>query len=498
MNYLSIDVGTTACKCQLFNESGDIKEYIIKEYALKNAEGYACVDIAAIKENVFSMIRAVAEKYLIGSVCISTFGETFVALDKNGQVLFDPLLYTDKRGELQAKEISALFGNAYVFRVTGTIPHAMYSASKLLWVKENRPKLYKKIDKVMLMCDYLGYLLTGKRVIDYALAARTGIFDITRLQFSAEMCERLGIERTWFSSPRRAGSVVGKIINNELALKDCTLVLGSHDQVCTALGAGITEAGHAVDGMGTVECITAVYRGAKDNVKMGEQGYTCIPYAIEGLYCSYIVNYSSGSIVNWFKNELLHGYKGGEKRVFAYLEKGMSDEPTGLFVLPYFTGAMIPYQDIGAKGAIVGLTTATTDSQIYRAIMEGLSMEMCFETATAEVYGIKIGEAVATGGGANSEKWLQLKADIQNIPYKTLRSSEGGLCGCAVLQSVAFGSSYTEAVKTFVKIGKKFIPDKARTKAYVPYYNKYKGLYNSLKKFNCIDDLEDCNNEKNS
>lgn len=482
MNYLSIDVGTTACKCQLFSEDGKIKEYIAKEYSLTESEGFMCVDIFAIKENVFSMIKSINDKHKIDSICISTFGETFVALDKDDNVLFAPMLYTDKRGEEQAKQLSELFGNEYVFNTTGTVPHAMYSISKLLWVKQNRSEIYEKIDKVFLICDYIGYLLTGERVIDYSLAARTGVFDITQYSFSKGMCAKLGIDAELFSTPKRAGTVVGEVNNPELGLKDCKLVLGSHDQICTALGAGIIEKNKAVDGMGTVECITAVFEDTKKNVKMGKQGYTCVPYAIDGLYCLLIVTYSSGSVVNWFRKRILHDYKGEEASVFTYLEKGMTDEPTSLYVLPYFAGSMIPYQDINAKGAIIGLTTFTTDSEIYQSIMESLSMEMKFETELAQNYGITINSAVATGGGANSEKWLQIKSDIQGIPYSTLRSSEGGLCGCAVLQAVAVGGkTYEQAVETFVQTDKKFTPKD--TDKYADKYSKYTKLYKSIKEF---------------
>lgn len=482
MNYLSIDVGTTACKCQLFSDGGEIKEYIAKEYSLKGEDGFLCVDVAAIKDNVFTMITSVASRYKINSVCISTFGETFIALDKHDNVLFAPMLYTDRRGEEQAREMSEKLGDGYMFTVTGVTSSAMYSAAKILWIKQNRPDVYEKIDKIFLMCDYLGYLLTGKRVIDYSLAARTGVFDIENLRFSDELCGKLGIDTALFSAPKRAGTVVGDVNNLELGLHNCKLVLGSHDQVCTALGAGIVKAHQAVDGMGTVECITTVFEGAKNCAKMGEQGYCCVPYAIEGLYCSYIVNYASGSIVNWFRNNILHNYKDNEKNVFAYLEKGMRDTPTDLFVLPYFTGSMIPFQDINAKGAIIGLTTSTTDCQIYQAIMEGLSMEMKFETELAVDYGITVTSAVATGGGANSDKWLQIKADVQNIPYTTLRSSEGGLCGCAVLQAVAMdGKTYDEAVKIFVQTHTTFVP-RAHMR-YADKYEKYKNLYKSIKEF---------------
>ena len=486
MNYLSMDVGTTACKCQLFDDRGNILEYIAKEYSLLFENGEAYVDIAAIKENVFSMIKTVAAKHTVNSVCFSTFGETFVLLDKENNVLCHPMLYTDKRGEAEAKEIARKIGNERIFKISGTVPHPMYSAYKLLWIKNNRPELYAKADKALLICDYLGFLLTGKNVIDYSLAARTGVLNISTLIYDDALSSEIGIDNALFSTPCRAGTVVGEVkadVAEQLGIKGCKLVLGAHDQVCTALGAGVIESGQAVDGLGTVECINTVYEGIRDNVKMGEQGLTCIPYAINGLYCTYIVHYSSGSLVNWFKNEILHKYKGDVSNVFAYLEGRMKENPSGIYTLPYFAGSFIPYQDTGAKGAIIGLTTSTTDADIYKSIMEGLAYEMKFETSIAKKYGIKIKKAVATGGGANSNVWLQIKADVQGIPYTTLRSSEGGLCGCAVLQAVSNGKTYKEAVKTFVKADKKFMPDKQSSAKYAPYYNKYKKLYKALKEF---------------
>lgn len=484
MNYLSIDIGTTCCKCQLFSKDGKILEYISKEYGFLKEGGKIYVDIAAVKENVFSMIKSVSSKHTVGSICFSTFGEAFVLLDKDDNVLFNPMLYTDRRGEEQAEEIRAKFGNEKLYKLTGTLPHCMYSVSKLLYIKENYHEIYAKVDKVLLICDYIGYILTGKRVIDYSLAARTGVFDIEKLHFSEELCDGLGIDINLFSAPQRTGYVVGDINNDELGLKHCKLVLGSHDQICTALGAGVISDGQAVDGMGTVECITAVFKDKCNEIKAGEQGYPIVPFAVAGLYCTYICNYASGSIVNWYKNEIIYGYNGDKKSVFEYLESGFTENPTGLYVLPYFAGSAIPYQDVNAKGAIIGLTTSTTASQIYQSLMESTAMEMKFEVAIAKKYGIKVKSAVATGGGANSDKWLQIKADIQEIPFKTLRSSEGGLCGCAVLQSVAVdGKTLKQAVKIFVKMNMAFTPNKEKAKVYEPYYKKYTKLYKSLKEF---------------
>ena len=483
MNYLSIDIGTTGCKCQLFSDKGEILQYLFNEYDFLAIDGCQYVDIYAIEKHLRQMIGSISQQHKISSVCISSLGESFVLLDKEDNVLFYPMLYTDARGEQEAEKIKASIGEEKAFLTTGVTPHSMYSLSKLLWIKNNYPEVFAKADKVMLMCDYFGYLLTGERVIDYALASRTGVFDVEKLTFSKEFLDRFGISMSLFSTPKRAGTVVGKL-KAEFGI-DAVLVLGSHDQVCTALGAGVLDAGDAVDGMGTVECITTLFKEKPSNVEMGRQGYPCVPYAIDGLYCTYILNFSCGSTVNWLRKKIMHGYKGEEKDFFTYIEKDMTDEPTGIITLPYFGGASTPYQDLNAKGVILNVTTETTDSDLYKSVMEGTSMEMRFNAKVAGRYAINVKNAVATGGGANSEKWLQIKADIQNIPYKILRSSEGGLCGCAMLQAVALGKvkDLYEARDVFVQYEKEFIPNADRHNAYEAQYKKYERLYKTVKEF---------------
>lgn len=487
MNYLSIDIGTTCCKCQLFSEKGEILEYITNEYGFRKEGGYDYVDVDAIWLNLKGMIKSVAEKWEISSLCISTFGESFVVLDDKDGILFYPMLYTDPRGEAEAEKVLERFGAEYLFDVTGVLPQSMYSLYKILWIKNNHPEIFAKADKILLNCDYFGYLLTGKRVIDYALASRTGVFDIARKRFSSDILNVYGIDANVFSTPAPTGALVGELkeeLKKELGINNsCKLVLGSHDQICTSLGAGVVKEGQAVDGMGTVECITATFKNKPSNVKMGLQGYPCVPYAIDGLYCTYILNYSCGSTVSWLRKGIMHGYSGEEKDFFTYIEKGMKDTPTGVLMLPYLGGAATPHQNINAKGAFLNVELSTTDSDMYKAVMEGTAMEMRYNSEIVKDYGINVESVVATGGGANSKTWLQLKSNIQNIPVSTLRSSEGGLCGCAMLQAVALGNAkdLEDACATFVVKTGEYTPDIAQYQAYEGQYNKYKKLYQTLK-----------------
>ncbi len=489
MNYLSLDVGTTCCKCQLFSEEGDILLYRSEEYPLAERDGEKYVDIESIWSIVQSLMLSAARAGGYASVCISTFGESFVLLDKEDKILFYPMLYTDPRGEEEAEEILKKCGAEQLYGRVGVLPQSMFSLPKLLWIKKHAPEAFARADKLMLICDYLGYLLTGERAIDYGLASRTGAFNLNSRTFDGEVLSAFGVNASLFSRPMPAGSVVGLLKNKLRALfgleQDVTLVLGSHDQICSALGAGAVRAGDAVDGLGTVECITPVFDGICADVRMGQEGYPLVPYAVPGLYCTYMFNYSSGLLVNWFKNALLHGYKGEEESFFTYIEKGMREGPTGILTLPYFAGAATPYQNINAKGAMLNLTVSATDSDVYKSILEGTAMEMRLNAETVKRYGIRIRSAVATGGGANSEAWLQLKADIQNIPFRTLRSSEGGLCGCAMLQAAAAGAAkdLAEAANIFVQYAGEYLPDKAAHAAYGEQYRRYKKIYRTVKEF---------------
>lgn len=481
MNFLSIDIGTTGCKCQLFSDAGEILEYRFSEYPFLKGDGRNYVNVHKIYECLREMFFSVKEKHEITSVAISSLGESFVLLDEEDNILFYPMLYTDERGEEEAEEIKARFGEDKAFLVTGVSPHSMYSLSKLLYIKTHHPDIFAKAKKVMLMGDYFGYLLTGERVIDYALASRTGAFDIEKMEFSEELLSLFGLSPDLFSTPRRAGSVVGRL--KEEWGCDITLVLGSHDQICTALGAGVLSAGEAVDGLGTVECITTVFEKKPTDVEMGRQGYCVVPYATEGNYCTYILNFSCGSIVNWVRKKIMHGYAPEGENFFSYMEKQMKRTPTGILTLPYFSGASTPYQDLSARGVILGLSSESEDYELYQSVLEGTSMEMRFNLDVVREYGLSLSSLVATGGGANSDKWLAIKSDIMRVPVRALRSSEGGLCGLAMLSAVAMGSETDLycAKERFVCYEKTFIP--APDAPYETQYEKYKKIYPQVKEF---------------
>lgn len=366
----------------------------------------------------------------------------------------------------------------------------MYSISKLLFIKKHYQEIYCKADKVLLICDYLTYLLSNERIIDYSLATRTGIFNINTLSFDVEMLNKLEIPITLFSTPKPTGTIVGKIrqeLKNKLSLpNDIIVVLGSHDQICNAIGCGCIHKGQATDGIGTVECITSIFDFKSKNFNMAKAGYPIVPFLKKGLYCTYICNFASNSITNWFKNEIAHNYKEGQANFFEYMEEKMDDSINDILCLPYFAGSCIPYQDTQIKGAFLGLTTSIKDYELYKSILEGLAMEMRFEVDYGKQFGIEVSELVCTGGGSLSKKRLQMKSTIQNVKVSTLRSQEGGLCGCACLSAVALKqfASLEEACALFVKTKEVYTPNKFLNKQYETKYQKYIKIYKQIKEIN--------------
>jgi len=485
MRFLSLDVGTTCCKCQVFDENGQILFYQKEEYTLKVVKDENYVDIEKIRNIAKKLIKEATLQNNIDSIAISSIGESFVLLDEFGNILTYPMLYWDHRGEEELHEMQKLFSDAEIFKITGTTPHAMYSIYKLLYLRKHETQKYEKARYLLLIGDYIGYLLTGKRVIDYALSARTGVFDIRKKTFSKEILDKLNIDEKLFSHPQETGTIVGHFkpeIIDELNLSSqSVLVLGSHDQVCATLGSGAINNGEAMDGMGTVECLTVLFDIPPQDIEIGQMGYSIVPYAIDGLYCSYILNYSSGSLVKWFRKNLLSDER-NDQEFFPSMEQYL--KKTDVMVLPYFAGAMTPYQDSKAKGVIMNLDLDTNYKDIYRAILEGTSMEMRLNLEVLEKYNVKITSAIATGGGSNSKVWLQIKSDICQMPIKRLKNSEGGLCGLAMIQAKALDTvkDYGEAKKVFVKYEQEFKP--SHKDDYYAKYQKYKKIYKKVKEIN--------------
>lgn len=495
-----LDIGTTSCKLTVFDEAGNNLGQSSRTYPVKREKTEHEVDAKAILESVIEVIRDMAAKFPdIAGIGVTSFGETFVMTDEAGKPLHQAMLYTDPRGKDECAELTAKAGERHIASITGLNPHEMYSLCKIMWIKKHKPEIYAKAKHIFLIQDYVVFFLTGKAQIDYSLATRTMAFDITALEWSREMFSLAQIDMGLMSKPVPAGTSAGGIkreIAESTGLSPAAqIVSAGHDQVAAAVGAGVFDSSKAVDGAGTVECLIPVYDGIPNAEAMYNGSFAVVPYVIPGKYVCYAFSYTGGALIQWCADTLAKKEKETaeaegisvnkllEKECALAPSESGAEEPTGLLVLPHFAGAATPYMDTGSKGAIIGLTINTTVRDIYWACMEGVVYEIKLNMEYLKDSGIHFEMLHATGGGAKSRAWMQMKADILNIPIMEMGTADAGTTGSAMLTGIAAGcfTSLEDAAAHMVEEKRVYKPRAEMHDKYEKIYQRYRMLYQAVR-----------------
>lgn len=484
------DIGTTGCKLVLYNEQAQLQEAYYREYDTVHQNGRHEIDFSAVKSGVLDLLKNALSEYRIEVLGITSFGETFVMLDDEDRILAPSMLYTDPRGEEECKKLCAALGEEKITLLTGVKPHSMYSISKILWQKEHNPKAFSACRKILLGEDFIVYTLTGETKIDYSLAARTGAFDVERKCWVKEIFEAAGVNEALMSTPVPSGHIAGKLkdeFKKEWGIdQDVVIVNGCHDQVANMIGAGVFQPSQAMDGTGTVECIPVVLPKKPQDIRFYQGGYSVVPYIGESYAC-YAFSFTGGAALKWFRDNFAeYEYREASKQgrnIYAELDRRVKEGPTGILVLPHFAGAATPYMDNYSKAAFVGVTLETTKVDLYKALMEGTSYEILLNFNTMKSMTGEISEIKATGGGATSDVWLQIKADILNTNIIALSCQEVGAAGTAALAAVAGGAvaSLSEMTEKMAVVRRVIKPNPQNAAQYAELYRKYANLYRAIK-----------------
>lgn len=504
MYLLGLDVGTTGCKAVIFTPSGELVSDAYGEYRLYHRRPeWSELNPEEVWKAVMSTIRSSVQKAKlnpgqIAALSTSVLGEAFFPIDRNGRPLYWSMTTFDARAEEQTRWWEENFGAYEMYSITGqplTSSMPIYTLPKIQWLRENEPGLYKKTWMFLCWEDYINLKLCGEPVMDFSVATRTMMFDIRKKVWSSDILEEAQIDESLLSDVQLSGTVVGEVSREaaeEVGLSEGTLVVtGGHDQPCGALGAGITETGSAMDATGTVECIAVVQKELTLTETMRMQGFAVHCYVVDGKYFMLGFNPSGGVILRWFRDNFAEkDVENARKRgidVYDLLTGEASKAPLGsveLFLLPYFEGSGTPTFNRKARGVLVGLTLAHSKREVVRAILEGLTYELRKNVEAIEEHGTDITELRAIGGGAKSEFWLQLKADITERKVVVPNVTESAAMGAAILASVGakIHSSAEEAVNCVYSVRDTFMPMVEKSRTYDKYYRLYTKLYSAFEK----------------
>jgi xylulokinase len=370
----------------------------------------------------------------------------------------------------------------------------MNSIVKAVWLKEHRPEVFKRAWKIVTYADFILGKLGGEAVIDWTMASRTMAFDLQRRSWSLDLLRSLGIDPNLLSRPEPSGVAAGGLraeVAGAIGLEPgALLVTGGHDQTCAALGAGVNREGIGVLSAGTADVLSTVLRVPMVNEAMFAGYYPCYFHAKSDLYFTFALNHIGGILFRWYRDTL-----GGEEvraaraaglDPYDVMVASIPDGPSPIMVLPHFNGSGNPTCDMGSRGAMVGLTLATTRGDIVKAILESLAFEMRGNLDYWTTAGIDVKELRAVGGGAKSPRWLQIRADVLGRPVTTLKVREAACLGAAILAGTAAGvySSLDEAIVATVRLRDVYEPAPDRVQAYEKRYAVYQELYPSLKRVN--------------
>ncbi|MCB0325580.1 MAG: xylulokinase, partial [Bdellovibrionales bacterium] len=432
-------------------------------------------------------IREVIAKTGIDPAEIAGVGLTgqmhgLVLLDGEGNVLRPSILWNDQRTAAQCDEIRARLGKARLIELTGNDALTGFTAPKILWVRDNEPEVYARVRHILLPKDYVRYQLTGKPGMDVADGAGTILIDLRTRSWSADVLDALGIPHEWLPPLYEGPEITGHITAAAAAatgLKEGTPIMaGGGDQAAQAVGVGAVREGIIALTLGT----SGVVFGSVDKPFFEPEGrlHAFCHSAPATWHLMGVMLAAAGSL-SWLKEQVFPTQSFDDLTRSAKAAPAGSD---GLFFLPYLTGERTPHADPLARGGFIGLTARHGQAHMVRAVLEGVGFALrdSYELVARHFPSEQATELRITGGGARSQLWNQVIADILNTPLTTLRVEEGAAYGAALLGGVAAGvwSSLEEATAETIHPGPVVQPSKDRT-LYEDRYALYRQLYPALR-----------------
>ena len=495
MVYAGLDVGTSGCKLIAYDLEGRGIYAASRRYAETGSDGYRELDPTVVLRAVRETLRDAGLHcpQPIRALAVASIGETVVCLDAEDRPLMNAMLTGDCRGIPQTKRLIEAKGAQHIFEVTGLPPNELYSLPKWMWINEETD-VFSSTERILFFEDWVGYMLTGERKVSYFSAARSLAFDIGRKAWSQELLDMAGIRADMLSEPVPPFTVIGTILPEmaeALCLpKDMKVVVGGHDQSCAAFGSGLSGMSTGECGMGTCEFMFVMLPEPKMTPYMLGCDFTCIPYVLPDTYLSSIEITTCGILKNWARDTLFADVRAGceaaGENFFQTMDRRAADIDTEVLLLPQFGSSGNPHLSMDARGVIAGLSIHTRPEEIYRAILEGLAFQSYLAYEKLKPLGTQMQTLVATGGGAASELALQIRADVFDMPVKTLKNDESGTLGCMMMAAVADGAyaSVEEAFGRAIQIGRTYLPDPDRHAAYMRKFRRYARLYELMYDFN--------------
>lgn len=495
---LGIDVGTSSLKVAIIDDDAQLIGISSSKYDLimpdeKSVQIDAKSMWRSLLECLIKLKEQKVELSAVAGISISSLCPGLVALDAKGEVLVDPIIYSDRRSSKEAEEILQRVGKDKLFEITanGCMAGA-FSGTSMLWIKNHLPDSYKKTRYFGHLNTYLACRMTGEVGIDYSNASYTSLFETTGgKKWSDYLCETIGIDREKLPNLHESTDVIGGLIDKELIglgiKKNTPVIIGGADTPCASIVAGVTHAGDVCESVGTTDVLTVCI----DKPVFGRE-FINRCHVVPGTWIYQGAMSFTGAANAWFLEQFLNEATASAKSLSEALKMANEDADRsapgcgGVVFLPYMLGERSPIWDADARSVFFGISIKTTRSDMNRAVLEscGYGLRQMCEIAQS-LTGKEIKRFNSIGGGAKSNIWAQIKADITQREITVLDKYDMAPVGAGLLAGVGVGvfkDIYEASEKVQNKVYRKFVPntDKNLQEVYQRNYQIYLSLYPAL------------------
>ncbi|MBQ8341103.1 MAG: xylulokinase [Clostridia bacterium] len=482
---IGIDIGTSGTKSVLFDTLGNVVSDATAEYPMSQPHnGWAEQDPNDWWQAVCATLKVITAKAVDGEIVglgLSGQMHSTVLLDRKNEVIRPAILWCDQRTGEECREIEALISRDHLVEITANPALTGFSASKIMWIKKHEPENFAKCAHILLAKDYIRFKLTGEYATEVSDASGMQLLDVPKRAWSAEVCEKLGIDMSYLAKVYESAEVTGHVTAEAAMLTGLPVGLpvvgGAGDNAAAAVGTGVCRAGKAFTTIGTSGVVFAPTDEPVIDFK-GRIHTFCA--AVPGTWHVMGVTQAAGLSLNWFRKSCASALS------YREIDTLCESVPLGadkLLYLPYLMGERTPILDADARGVFFGLSAMHTTAHLARAVIEGVSYSLysCLEILREN--GIAVEDMALCGGGGKSPFRQQLLCDLYGLPIKTMRSSEGAALGAAILGGCAAGvyPSVEAGCAITVRENAAFCPNPSKHADYLKHYEIYKDLYPALK-----------------
>ncbi len=418
----------------------------------------------------------------ISAIGCSAIGPCMLPVDSSGNALMNGVLYgVDTRSHQEIEQLNAAIGDDTILNRCGNSLSAQSVGPKILWLKNNRPDIFAKTDKIHTSTTFIVNKLTGRAVIDQYTAANTSpLYDAASQTWTTELTDDI-VDPEMLPEILWSCDIAGEVTASaaaETGLAAGTPVLtGTVDAAAEALSVGVASPGEMMMMYGS-----SIFIIMPTSERIIDPRLWYAPWLFEGQHACMSSLATAGTLTHWFRDQFARDLPFED--AFPMLVEEASGSPpgaNGLVMLPYFSGQRTPVNDPHARGAWLGLNLTHTRGDMFRALLEGIALATGHITKTYAAAGAPPSKLLAVGGGTKNSIWLQATSDATGMAQTIKQRTIGASYGDAFLAAMAIGDVTLDDIDNWNPVARTVEPEPASRAVFDDHLSVFERLYDQTK-----------------